>query len=154
MSELGLQMVDSVRRRIGAPFRHHFEPDNLCLDGTETNDSCMERGMDAGGYDCSGLVIASLCDVLGITTERWPRELRHAEQLMWMTTNEEHSPGDVRVFMSRSGRPHVAIASSERWVIQASGITKAVEQGVVKDRDGAAAMSRTIALDSLVWRIG
>lgn len=152
MSELGLQIIDNARSRIGAPFQSHFEPKDLCNFGYDTVDSCMERGMDERGYDCSGLVIASLCDVLEIATNSWPRELRHPQQLMSLATDEGHEPGDMRVFISQKGRPHVAITVTEHRAIHAGGVGGAgvVREGLVRGRDGQAVTSRTIALGSLV----
>lgn len=149
MSELGREVVESARSRIEMPFRHHFKPINLCENGRLTVDECMERGMDPQGYDCSGLAIASLCEVLGISTAGWPREFRHTQQLAELATDEESRPGDFRLYYSAGNRIHLGVATSAQEVVHASGLTKVVEEGIVTDPSGSFEAVRTIAIDSL-----
>jgi hypothetical protein len=132
------------------PFRHHFKPVNLCEGGERTVDECMERGMDSEGYDCSGLAIASLCEVLNISTTEWPRELRHTQQLSSLATEEKFEPGDLRLFYSAKNRIHMGIATSTQEVIHASGLTNTVEESMVTDPTGSFAAERVVALRSLL----
>ncbi len=71
------ELLAAARGRLGKPFRHHFKLNNDCQFGTLPLLPCMEVGMDDSGYDCSGIVIASTCDVLGIPTKDWPTSYRH-----------------------------------------------------------------------------
>jgi hypothetical protein len=132
------------------PFRHHFKPTNLCESGGWAVDECMERGMDSRGYDCSGLAIASLCEVLNISTAEWPRELRHTQQLATLTTDEDFKAGDLRLYYSTNNRIHLGIGTSEQEVIHASGLTNIVEESVVTDSSGSFEAVRVIAAESLL----
>lgn len=150
MSELGEEVIRSARTRIEMPFRHHFKPINLCEGGRLTADECMERGMDSQGYDCSGLAVASLCEVLGISTVEWPREFRHTQQLATLAIDEGGAPGDFRLYYSSGNRIHLGIAASAQEVIHASGLTRVVEEGIVTDPSGSFEAVRTIAIESLL----
>lgn len=58
----------------------------------------MQQGLDAQGYDCSGFVIASFCDVLAIKPQAWPRELRHVAQMSRIAVAADFQPlqlGDI-----------------------------------------------------------
>lgn len=133
MSVFGVEVVEAARSHVGEPFRHHFEPD-ICEGGAVTLDSCMERGMDSAGFDCSGLVIASVCDVLDIQPEEWPRDYRHIRQFEALADDQPTLPGDVLLIDSRteSGRQHrthVGIVSGPETIIHANGLTAIVEEG-------------------------
>ena len=149
MSEFGGEVLESARRRVGMPFRHHFKPDNTCEGGQITVDSCMERGMDPSGYDCSGLVIASISDVLAVDPREWPRDLRHTKQLDALAAVQDFEPGDILMHHSSNGRIHMSIATGEREGIHASGVTKLVEEGEVTDKYGPFAAVQAIAVDAL-----
>lgn len=143
------RVVTEARTLVGEPFRHHFKPVNNCEGGLITVDECMERGMDAEGYDCSGLVIVSICRVLDIPTNTWPRELRHTKQLIELASNTLGSPGDIRVYTSQNDRSHLAIAATPETGIHASGVTLSVEEGEVTDKYGPFKRIQSIALDEL-----
>ncbi len=137
MSDCGPEIVKAARTRIGVPFRHHFKPYNLCEGGIVTVDACMERGMDGESYDCSGLVIASLCDVLGILPEQWPRDYRHVNQLEELAETKRPDVGDVLLFFpepvaNKPRRTHIGIFATEQSTIHASGISNYVEEGQVE----------------------
>ena len=149
MSEFGKEVLTSAQARVGAPFRHHFKPDNFCDGGRTTVDSCMERGMDASGYDCSGLVIASICDVLALDTSEWPRHLRHTQQLDALATEQPSEPGDILMHHSSNGRIHMSITTGRGEGIHASGVTRAVEEGEVTDKYGSFEVVKAIAADAL-----
>lgn len=150
MSELGNQIVSSARKRVELPFRHHFKPANLCEGGARTVDGCMGRGMDSRGYDCSGLAIASICDVLNISTQEWPREWRHTQQLASLAIDAAFKPGDLRLYYSDTGRIHLGIATSTEKVVHASGLTNIVEESVVVDPSGSFEAIKTIATGTLL----
>lgn len=73
----------AVFSRAFEPFLHHFKPEDTCDNGRITNSDCTERGLglDDLGYDCSGLVVASLCETLGIAIADYNPDLRHARQM-------------------------------------------------------------------------
>jgi hypothetical protein len=47
--------------------------------------------MGPGPFDCSGLVIRSIADVLGGETRDWPAQYRHVRE-MWPTDAQEGQP--------------------------------------------------------------
>lgn len=149
MSEFGGEVIESARGRVGAPFRHHYKPENLCDGGRITVDTCMERGMDSSGYDCSGLVIASICDVLAIDAGTWPRHLRHTKQLEALALEQDFEAGDILLHHSKNGRTHMSIATGQGESIHASGVTKLVEEGEVTDKYGPFEVVQAIAIDAL-----
>lgn len=137
MSNYGSEIVGAARSRIGVPFRHHFKPRDLCEGGGITVDSCMERGLDSDGYDCSGLVVASLCDVLGISTSEWPHNFRHVKQLERLIAESDLTFGDVLLFDSETEhgiprRTHIGIFVARQCVVHASGLNGVVEEGKVE----------------------
>jgi cell wall-associated NlpC family hydrolase len=127
----------------GIDFRHHFRPDNICDDGYLTLDSCMERGLDENGFDCSGLVIASICRAIDLPTSSWDRNFRHLSQLRELQEDIPAHPGDALVFHYYD---HIGIMSSDRSFIHSSGLSKKVEETVLK---GAYATYQTIPLARL-----
>jgi hypothetical protein len=150
MSELRDEVLRRARQYLDAPFRHHYKPDNVCNYGRRTIDSCMEYGMDSAGFDCSGLAIASLCDVLAISPREWPRELRHTAQLRSLETEEEHEPGDWKLFYNTKNQTHLGVATETDEVVHASGITKIVEEGIVEDASGSFRAIRVVTINSLI----
>ncbi len=158
MSDLGIEVISNARARIDAPFRNHFKPENLCNGGRITIAACMERGMDQNGYDCSGLAIASICDVLAITTARWPPDIRHTQQLAKLADDRDCEPGDIRLYISNNGYIHLGIATTLDKAIHASAESKKVEEGQIKDvevtdMEDDFVVIRHVALDSLVSRV-
>lgn len=115
-------LVDVGRSRLDKPFRHHYKPENRCEWGSQTVPSCWEYGLDDSGYDCSGLVIASLWEVLGISgLDRWPENLRHVPQFLSASSPGEPVPGDIVVTVAPQDRLHMGIYTSEGNFIHASG---------------------------------
>ena len=53
-------------------------------------DQCLTSGIGPEHFDCSGLVVASLCEVLGLATCDWPMGRRHARD-MWQEADDPHS---------------------------------------------------------------
>lgn len=148
MSEFGKKIIESARARVGKPFRHHFKPENICEYGKTTLAQCMEVGMNDEGYDCSGLVIASICEVLAMSPPSWPAQYRHLEQMKSLETSIEPLTGDALIFYQQNpSRTHMGIFVSERVVIHASGISGIVEEGVVL---GDIQRTATIRLETLL----
>lgn len=148
MNTLGQEVFNNATKRIGEPFRHHFRPINVCEGGTITVDECMERGM-VDRYDCSGLAIASLCEALGLNPTRWPRELRHTQQLATLPQKDECEPGDFKLYYLGDNKIHIGVATDSEEAIHASGLTGIVERSVVINPKGEFEMVRAIAIDSL-----
>lgn len=134
MTQFGNEVLAAARARVGQPFAHHFKPTNECDDGQITIDACMTRGMDDEGYDCSGLAIISVCEVLGVGTERWPKELRHLNQMaLSLRMIREPVAGDLGIYRSIKSRSlHAGIFATGQTVVHASGISKEVEEGMVQ----------------------
>lgn len=136
MSEFGSELIRAARHEIGAPFRHHYKPVNACEGGRITADECMERGLDSSGYDCTGLVITSMCNVLGLKIPEWPQEYRHSYQLKQFGEDKEPDLGDILLVDSRSGsgyqyNTHMGIRTANQRVVHANGKTKVVDEGEV-----------------------
>jgi cell wall-associated NlpC family hydrolase len=145
MSELGSQVLDYARGQLEAPFRDH-QAGVTCEGGRITQDNCMERGMDrVEGYDCSGIVVASLREVLGYT--QWPRELRHAAQMINFAREggaAKHDTtieaGDIVCLSSADGRRQthvgIAIANNLDHILHATTSTSKVSMGEPLTRNG------------------
>lgn len=149
MSELGQEVVAHARLQIGKPFEHHYKPVNLCGGGQITADACMQRGMGPDRYDCSGLLIASFSDVVGLAIQNWPRELRHTKQLEAYAIDGRGELGDIRLHFSANNRTHLGIAVSATTAIHASGVTQKVEEGEVTDKYGEFVAIRHISVEVL-----
>ncbi len=123
MTEFENEFVEAARSHLGEPFLHHFIPEDLCDRGARTEDDCMERGLGEDGFDCSGLVVVSACEVLGVNASDWPREFRHARQLESLAEEREPNFGEVGLFYSaKSPYPHMGILVTKRSIIHADGL--------------------------------
>jgi len=130
------EVIQAGRGHLGITFRHHFRPINPCQSGEITVPHCMQIGMDRHGFDCSGLVVASLCQVLGMQPAAWPMEHRHVRQLQQLTTTDDPEPGDALVYWPRwptERAQHIGIFVAKKQVIHASGIDGQVEEGPVEN---------------------
>lgn len=136
MSEFADRLVGAGRTQIGAPFNHHFKPENLCNGGRQTVDACMERGLNEAGYDCSGFVIASVCRVLEISSQQWPRDFRHVKQFERLAIDRPAEPGDaVLFFVPDPDRTHMGIASvtESNLTLHASGLRNQIEEVTIEN---------------------
>lgn len=127
-------IIIAARSRLGSPFLNHFKPDNLCDGGHTTLESCMEKGLGADDYyDCSGIVIASLCEVLKISPAHWPKEYRHAKQLALLEERSSSKAGDIAIFYQKeSSSLHLGILVAKKTVIHASELAESVAEGKVR----------------------
>ncbi len=113
----------------------------------------MSKGMNVDGYDCSGLVIASICDVLGIDPQQWPKAFRHVRQFSELAMFADPEPGDLRLFFKKPGlegkseRVHMGIFVDDYNTIHSSGSTLMVLEGEVAPGFDEA---RTIPLDFVI----
>lgn len=104
--------------------------------------------MDPMGYDCSGLVVASMCRVLDMQPQTWPRHLRHAKQLEVFTTDKPLEPGNVQFYYYEDGGVHMGISTMPGICVHASGKTGFVEESMAAD--GAPPIDqRTMAAEAL-----
>lgn len=134
-TSLGLEVIGAARQRLDTPFTHHFIPD-ICQHGEVTNELCMQKGLGLEGYDCSGLVIASVCDAVGIKPHDWPTELRHARQMASLGQEIPPESGDIVLFAEDDGHDwqigHVGIhVAGDQFIHASYGADRVVESKVV-----------------------
>lgn len=126
------KLIQAARERIYQPFGHHFEPIDYCGRGAITLPSCFERGLGEEKYDCSGLVIASLCDVIGMPVKQWPSDLRHLNQMSRLSEANTAIPGDILIYLyyteGRTVYRHMGVLATEGSVVHASQFSKQVEE--------------------------
>lgn len=124
---LGTELLDVAAEFRGAGFQDHFQPD-LCQHGSQTVEHCFDVGLGQQGlFDCSGLVIASLCEVEGIPVEDWNPGYRHAQQMAELAENRAPQHGDVVVFYKQGpaqepAPKHVALYVSENWYLDVGNL--------------------------------
>lgn len=118
------------------------------MGGASTQPECMERGLGPDLYDCSGLIVASMVEVLEITIEQWPQDYRHARQMGKLSINESPNPGDILIYYppypERS--MHASIFIAEKQIIHASERADKVVQSEIK---GYYPRIATVRADSL-----
>lgn len=132
MSELRQDFLAAARSLAGKPFKHHYEPENLCGHGAETLDSCMGSGMDSRGYDCSGFVIAAMCLVRGINPADWPRGYRHLAQLETQLAKDGRvQPGDIVLTdrLKYFGATHMGLVIQLGYMLHANNVDHMVSRG-------------------------
>lgn len=83
----------------------------------------MQVGLDCRGFDCSGLIIASVCEVLEVPVSDWPRDYRHVSQLKQHTNHTTPGAGNIVYMYSvdKSWYQHIGVLSSKFTVVHASG---------------------------------
>lgn len=153
MNGLAVSVLDAARSRLNEPYINHFNPNN-CEGGAITTATCMESGMDGSGYDCSGLVVASLCEVLGIKTTDWPANLRHVAQFEQLAAPTDAQFADVLLFdsMRPDGTPyrtHCGLYTGPQCVVHSTGRSKRVVEGTV-ETTGVITDIRVVPLRRLV----
>ncbi len=90
------EFIRTVLAKVGEPFSYHYAQPNPCNYGDLVIDTCMETGLGGPeGYDCTGLIIASLSEVHGFDHE-WARRFRHPQQLEELgLVTVTPAPGDI-----------------------------------------------------------
>ena len=130
-------VITSARTKIGQPFRNHFKPVDRCEHGWATVDYCMTVGMDASGYDCSGLVLASICEALGQPVSEWNRNYRHLRQMERLAKSDAQPDiGDILIFHPENDIEtwvHIGIAATLESTIHADGIDKRVKESATHE---------------------
>ena len=56
------------------------------------SDKCLSAGIGPKAYDCSGLAIASICDVLGKPVGSWPAGMRHVREIWHVASQATTEP--------------------------------------------------------------
>lgn len=125
MSKFSAELVKAARFRLERPFYDHYEDGDDCHHGRVTRPSCMARGLDDRGYDCSGLAIACLSDVLGIEVRRWPSRFRHLTQLARIAVNAAPEASDIVILSAKhpqggASPGHMGISTGPESLIHAS----------------------------------
>jgi len=134
--EFGSKVADAVRHYEGQPFVDH-DLRAGCRLGV-ANNLCFEVGLGQDGIDCSGLIVVSASDVLGIDYHSWPADLRHSGQMyravaQYRTIRPKLMPGAL-LFRMTSGLPsHVMVADSEASIVHATSDTWAVSRLELSD---------------------
>lgn len=98
-NEFGIALVAATTAVVGRRALNH-KLAARCEFG-DTVDACMEVGLSPVAFDCSGLVIHSLCTVLGTPTAAWARERRHVRQMYDLreaATKHDFLPGNLAIF--------------------------------------------------------
>lgn len=76
----GAELITATRSYMGQPAVRHYDFAGNCLE--QASPHCLDGGLGPDRFDCSGLMIRALCDVVGKPVEDWPLELRHVRD-MW-----------------------------------------------------------------------
>ena len=151
--DIAAEVVGAARRRIDHPFRHHFKPVDGCQHGRSTQAQCMEVGIDSRGYDCSGLVIASICDALGQAVAHWSWDYRHLRQIEPLgRAGVARTIGDIIIFYPENNTEtwtHMGIIASATSTIHADGINKLVAESLT---NGISTNCKIVALADLLRR--
>jgi hypothetical protein len=110
MSDLSKELLLAADSLVGAKFNQHYISSDPCRFGVGadyTDPICLKRGLGQNGaYDCMGLVIGAMSDVLGLDPEQdWPVDFRHLEQLAKLAEERKGRPGDI-VMIYRNARPN------------------------------------------------
>lgn len=146
------RVVEVAQEFTDAPFRHHYRPEDTCNGGRYTNNDCMYRGMDVlNGFDCSGLIIASVCKAIGVPTSDWSMTYRHVVQLEKLAHYRDPLPGDAILFADtkKVRRVHSGICIKDTVVVHASGLEKElrVVEGIVTGYNDP---PKTVSLQTMV----
>lgn len=95
----GVEVALAVSQYVGQRSIRHQRYSDCQLDSTLPE--CMTIGMEPNGFDCSGLVIRSICDALGKKPTDWNPDLRHVRQMakeMDHTMFSRPELGDIALF--------------------------------------------------------
>lgn len=137
MSQLSEEFIQAARDQISRPFRQHYTRFAPCFTGVNlTSPDCLELGLDrcGEGFDCMGLAIASMCDVLGIPRGSWPVEFRHIEQLIPLAQRRPGQPGDAIILVRNGEQDHMGILTTANTIVHATNIGHRVLQEAVYPR--------------------
>lgn len=129
MPTFGQEVISAATQHVGKDFEHHFKPTDYCHGGRSPIDLCFQRGLGPNSFDCSGLILASVCEVEGKELSEVPKELRHFIGLYDLVDFESQPrEGDIVVGFNIKNRPHGGLYTATGDIIHASGRTKKVEK--------------------------
>ncbi len=127
----GAELSRAVQSCVGEPFVNHGSMVG-CGSQDKTYTACMETGIGQDGFDCSGLVIHGLSEVLDIDTTDWASGIRHVAQMtragrrisVRELSRDEPLPGLLYVFNHWDGdffvpNAHVAVYVGNRQMVHA-----------------------------------
>lgn len=84
----GQELARAAEAYNGSSFVVHTTAAN-CYDRLHTQTSCMSTGLGTDGFDCTGLVLRAMSDVLGKADCDWATAIRHGPQ---MYLKADHMP--------------------------------------------------------------
>ena len=132
MTQIRDSFIAEACLRFGDPYDEHYTGADPCRDengAVYDSPVCLERGLNTNGegFDCMGLVIASLARTLEMPTHNWPVDYRHLEQFDPLAENRAGEPGDIVVFYHRLGRPnHMGVLLEPKTIIHATRDSRTV----------------------------
>jgi cell wall-associated NlpC family hydrolase len=129
-ADLNQRMVAAAEARMGCPYVAHDSVADGCDGGIISSDLCMTVGLDNNGYDCGGLVVASLADILDITLAEYPTTLRHHTQMAELAAPRHVAQiGDIWLQRTTRGQPaHVGVFTYLGSVVHANNTTNTVSR--------------------------
>lgn len=104
------QLIQAARSHIGKPAIIHQRYAGNCLEGT--SQACREYGVGPDAFDCSGLVIHSICQTAGLEPKNWPLEMRHVRD-MWQAAEG----GDQGLAISQQIEPGSLLVTPRKWLV-------------------------------------
>lgn len=128
LSDFGVEMYAAAERYRTASFVNHIA--TAGCGGKVTTEQCMELGLGPTAFDCSGLVIRAVTDVMGWRTNDWASDIRHVDQMARTLPAKAHdlslppTAGDLIVYAHRHGDievpfAHIAICNGAYRVLHA-----------------------------------
>lgn len=154
---------------IGQPAIYHQDVSPDCWRTDQTLQPCLEAGLGERDFDCSGLVIRAMCDVMGRSTNVWPMQLRHTRQLWQAVLDagaaqpiEEARVGDVivcdRLWTMPDGThkrvaAHISIKGYEDKTLQAQANDRQVVYRPPHIANTRIGSFTVVALESLVQQV-
>ena len=111
----GGMVAAAATEYVGSPYVSHADAVR-CGAQLKTYPACMESSLDERGFDCSGLVIRAISDVIRLQPDEWAEDVRHVAQMAHhgsrVSVREMQQghmyPGLLLVFNHRLGDLHIA----------------------------------------------
>lgn len=79
-SEFRAQLVKAALMYVDSSFVDHTRAAG-CYNRMQTEQRCMSTGLGNDGFDCSGLIVRAMSDVIGKEDCDWASRIRHVPQL-------------------------------------------------------------------------
>ncbi len=161
------ELLDAAQKYRDMPFVNHAATVR-CGANLQTHPACMEIGLGPEGYDCSGLVIRALTDVMGVADTDWAWGIRHVRQmsrwgnkvsLLPINSGRDHPLGLLFVYNLLENdvyvpAAHIGIYSGGGTLLHArSRGTNRVAVDTIRDRRGSKRFAYAIDPGSLVNKL-